>query len=745
LYPDSAYDPIASYEAPFRGDFFLSGNFFGYKSATITQDLSVFGETTRLDTNVFITSATDIFVTNVTDATPALQVTQFGGISGAPIARFIGNIAPGKDTGEFTINFDRLGQVGIGTTAPREILHIQQQSATKNGVILLETISNSSILRLESFDNGAIHFAKTGETPLVPYAIIEGDSVGSLTIKSSLQNTVTYIDSPNGNSILFERIKTSDPAAKGGLTVATSTTNLGSIFIDGTQSIRLQPGDTETDALVAYSNRDVHLTANLAVTGSTTIRENLTVNGDSTNLNTNVFITSAVNVVYTGSGDVITVDNKGSGQSITTTQSNSSSISTFTNTISSAIINLQSLSGSSLIRQSVGVNEGNTAIGGLEISTTATTSYPTVTAMGSFTADLSGAVRISSRLNPNAIAVIPDDANGFYESKTGIGLDTPNKQLTVKGEISATSFIWDPDGYSAQWNSVYTTVRANSSNWESVYTSVRQTSAIWDTVVLRLPLSGGTLSGLLKLQPQDGPDALKIWGDVTIYGNLSSTGLQSFANTIFTTTSSISVVNDSSATALTIRSKGTGDIASFYDADTGTEVLHIGGTDSTYPYVGINTSTPNVEFTVVGRISSTDVIYALSGSSTNWNSVYQTVRQLSGVWGPGQLADYYIATTSVDNNCNLQLDGSSTVQEIIAIATGVTTISSFSNNFRGHTYTLTNYTSANINILQTPAIFIRQGHSWRATASSYTNSFLTLPISGSCCVHFDSKNSASVW
>ena len=75
LYPDSAYDPIASYESPFRGDFYLSGNFIGYKSATITDDLSVYGETSRLDTNVFITSATDIFVTNVSNDVPALKVT----------------------------------------------------------------------------------------------------------------------------------------------------------------------------------------------------------------------------------------------------------------------------------------------------------------------------------------------------------------------------------------------------------------------------------------------------------------------------------------------------------------------------------------------------------------------------------------------------------------------------------------------------------------------------------------------
>ena len=423
LYPDSAYDPLASYESPFRGDFYLSGNFIGYKSATIYDDLFVRGETSKLDTNVFITSAADIFVTNITDSTPALKVTQLGGLSGAPIARFLGNVGE-KDTGEFTIVFDKQGQVGIGTQTPREIFHIQQQSATKDGVILLETLSNSSILRLESFENGAIHFAKIDETPLDPYAIIEGNGLGSIVIKSSAKDTVAFIDSPTGNAFIVEKIN-DEPDAEAGLSVVTNNTLAGRIVIDQSQHIRLQPGEDREDALTLYPNKDARFSNN----------------------------------------------------------------------------------------------------------------------------------------------------------------------LTVAQDISSGKLIYDPN--------------SNSAMWGSVYTSVNTTSA-------------------------------------------------------------------------------------------------------------------------------------------SWNSVYSTVNALSTYW-EGTLRNNVINFVSVDENCTIALGSASNVQEITQIATGVAYISSFVGSFVGNTYTLTNKTTASLNINQTANIFIRQGHTWRATSSAYSNSFLTLPINGSCFVYFDSENKASVW
>ena len=267
------------------------------------------------------------------------------------------------------------------------------------------------------------------------------------------------------------------------------------------------------------------------------------------------------------------------------------------------------------------------------------------------------------------------------------------------------------------------------------------------------------MTGLLRLTPQDGQDALKIWGNVTIYGDLSSTGLQSFANTIFTTTSSISVVNDSTATALYVRSKGSAHIASFIDADSETEMLHIGGSDSLYPNIGIKTSTPLVDLTVGGSISAQNVIYDSSTNSEQWGntfnfvspnsaalmSTYTTVSSNSAIWSSLEVYDKPIAGVSVNEDKIVILTNSTLDQELTSVSMGVTFISSFSNSRRGNTYTLTNKTQAAIDIVQSPTIFIRQGHSWRSTASSYTNSFLTLPASGTCAIRFDANNNASIW
>jgi hypothetical protein len=118
-----------------------------------------------------------------------------------------------------------------------------------------------------------------------------------------------------------------------------------------------------------------------------------------------------------------------------------------------------------------------------------------------------------------------------------------------------------------------------------------------------LALTGGTING-----------------NVTIVGNLTSTGTQTFANTTFSTTSALSVVNiGSDGPAVYVANNGTGDLASFYDLDTNIEVLHIGGANGSFPNVGVKTSFPNKDLTVVGDISATGALYArnifLSGGS----------------------------------------------------------------------------------------------------------------------------------
>jgi hypothetical protein len=114
--------------------------------------------------------------------------------------------------------------------------------------------------------------------------------------------------------------------------------------------------------------------------------------------------------------------------------------------------------------------------------------------------------------------------------------------------------------------------------------------------------------------------ALRVNGNSTLRGNLSVTGTTTFNNTTFAVTSALSVVHIGGGPAMYVGNSGLGDIASFYDIDQNLEVFHIGGANGSFPNVGVKTSTPNKDFTVVGEISATSNI-TTSGNviASNYN------------------------------------------------------------------------------------------------------------------------------
>lgn len=137
---DASYDPIASYDYPFQGEFYSDGEIVTntYLSAmsamaddivvhnnltvendlTVLRNLTVFGnlstlgDVSQIDTKVYVSSAIEIL--NLGTG-PALKVTQDGT---QPIAHFID--ANGDD-----IIFDDNGYVGLGVNVPNEKLTIK--------------------------------------------------------------------------------------------------------------------------------------------------------------------------------------------------------------------------------------------------------------------------------------------------------------------------------------------------------------------------------------------------------------------------------------------------------------------------------------------------------------------------------------------------------------------------------------------------------------------------------------------
>jgi len=110
-----------------------------------------------------------------------------------------------------------------------------------------------------------------------------------------------------------------------------------------------------------------------------------------------------------------------------------------------------------------------------------------------------------------------------------------------------------------------------------------------------VPLSGGTMTG-----------------DLLIYGALTALSGATFINTTFIDTSALRITNTGNGPALYVEQGiGSGDIATFYDAD-GIEVLHVGNAlnPESAGVVGIKTSNPNKTLTVNGEISASSAMWA---------------------------------------------------------------------------------------------------------------------------------------
>jgi len=210
----------------------------------------------------------------------------------------------------------------------------------------------------------------------------------------------------------------------------------------------------------------------------------------------------------------------------------------------------------------------------------------------------------------NGIAIIGGGTRIIISVTSPGWVYNSNGSITFpNGSTQTTAFTGNPD--SSKWDSNYTTTNSNSASWSSVYTNVNSNSsnyALTNTNVI-------------------------FQNNVTVLGNLTAKGTATFANTIFTTTSALSVVNTGPGPALYVfQAAGPYDVASFYDGD-GIEVLHVGNANpGGKGFVGINESFPGTELTVNGAISSNRTITVLGGNSNQWNSNYTTSNTNSARW-----------------------------------------------------------------------------------------------------------------
>ena len=190
------------------------------------------------------------------------------------------------------------------------------------------------------------------------------------------------------------------------------------------------------------------------------------------------------------------------------------------------------------------------------------------------------------------------------------------------------------------WQRTYTDVSTNSANWQTGYNNAIYTVNGTVNQIISTPAGSNTGNNSVTLSL---PSNLIVPNNLTVLGNLTALGTSTFTNTVFTTTSALSVVNLGPGPALYVfQAAGASDVASFYDGD-GIEVLHVGnaqGGGNPLGQVGINTSDPSAELTVNGAISSNGAITVFGGNSNQWNTAYTNLVSNSSNYLSGASVSY---------------------------------------------------------------------------------------------------------
>ena len=181
----------------------------------------------------------------------------------------------------------------------------------------------------------------------------------------------------------------------------------------------------------------------------------------------------------------------------------------------------------------------------------------------------------------------------------------------------------------------------------------------------------------------------EVGGNLTVTGNLSVLGTQTVINTqtinISGTSTQIDVVNNGTATGVTVNQTGNQNVAEFYDDSAIALAIVDGGN------VGVGTLTPNEKLTVTGNISATGTIYADGGMSIDGGGATTTLWVENGKVGintetPNEAltvvgnisASQNIFAVNGDFTGTLDADGATTLGSTLYVTNAATFASSVS-------------------------------------------------------------------
>lgn len=526
LYPDSGYDPIASPEAPFEGEFYVDGdvttlsgvsaagdlyaqNAVFHGSVLVEGNMQVLGETTRVDTRVIMTSALEL---SNTGSGPALKVTQTGL---QPLAWFIDN--NGDDV---VINND--GYVGLGTMNPNEKLTVVGNvSAVGDSRATGELhIGGNAFFSADSHLSGSEYIGRNltvNDDLLIANASTK--KIGINTIFPNVELTITGDVSATGDS-----------SVGGNLDVGNNGLFEGSVWLSGNQTIdqslfvknkiginTTNPNEALTVVGNVSATQKLDLDGNFSGKGNSLITGNTFVSGNS-------FIDGTIKIGTTNPGstnNVATFDNNTvttraanyriwdtTAEFLSGNQIGASFVPVYTgyNTLGRSIIYSNSqeiqIAGAlsatgNIIGRGTASFSGALSAGGSVNITGALSARGDTTIRGSLSAlgglvtvgvtTLNGALSTSGTANIGSELIAGGNISttGVLSARSSATVDgnvTTKANLTVTGNISAGGnttvvknlsvgeFIFGKDA--TKWNDLYTKVASVSSEWDTAYKSV---------------------------------------------------------------------------------------------------------------------------------------------------------------------------------------------------------------------------------------------------------------------------------
>lgn len=556
-YTDAGYDPIASFEVPFQGEFFSEGDIL--TTENLSAQKGVFSESLTTKSNVqvgndLLVQGSGIFNTNLTIKQSLSAV--------------------GNSTLDANVFVKQNLNVSGDTTIDGNLV-LSGNLTVLGSAVQLETIVASS---------SAITITNLGTGP-------------ALTVTQYGTQPIAHFIDANGEDIIFD--------------------DNGYVGL-GTNS----PNEKLTIVGNISSTQNLYLDSDAQIGNNLTVSQNISTNGS---INISSFANGTTN-------DVVTKD---SNNTLETREINSRVWDTSANFLSGSLAQhyLPKFDTESTLVNSVIYNNG------INVGINTSSPNETLTIIGNLSAKghlyitgsefLSGNLTLTQNISSSGTATI-----GTIPIGSTNNIVTKNSNNTLETR-ETNSRIWDTNANFLSGGLTQNKLPKFDSN------SSLKDSLIYDD---------GIFVGINTTSPTDTftvQGSSKFFGNVTIFGDLTATGVSTFANTVFSTTSALSVVHVGSGPAAWIGNDGTGDIASFYDIDQNIEVLHIGGNNSAFPNVGVKTSTPNKDFTVKGELSSSGTVYDATGNSANWNSVYSSVTPVSSNWSSVYSS---VASTSGDWN-----------------------------------------------------------------------------------------------